>query len=441
MYSDAAVAHALSLAFLVGEFDEAALVARGEQVLGKKSRWLAILAKRLVGRFGEALRPRRKEVVQFILDDRGFQRACNSHGLSIVAWPTAQAQMLPVAAAAKWQVPAICTVGALADWLGVSVGKLEWFADLRSLATRHDSERLRNYRYRILAKRFGQVRVIEAPKSRLKEIQRRILGGILDHVPPHEAAHGFRRGRSIQSFAASHVGRDVVLKVDLQDFFPSIPIARVQSLFRAIGYPESVADLLAGLCTNRTPSDIWQGELLHQLQPPAYAPRDLYERPHLPQGAPTSPALANLCAFRLDCRLEGLAQSAGATYTRYADDLAFSGGPEFARVVHRFQHHVCATILEQGFRPHFRKTRIMRQGVRQQLAGIVVNQRPNILRADYDRLKATLTNCLRYGPATQNRTSHDAFRAQLTGKVAFVESIHPERGRRLRELLRRIDWQ
>jgi RNA-directed DNA polymerase len=168
--------------------------------------------------------------------------------------------------------------------------------------------------------------------------------------------------------------------MDLQDFFPSISGARIQAFFRTVGYPEVVADLLGGICTNATPRDIWNNA--------AWDVRRLYTRPHLPQGAPASPALANLCAYRVDCRLSGLAKSAGAVYTRYADDLAFSGGEAFERCVERFSTHVAVILHEEGFTVHHRKTRIMRQGVRQRLVGLVANQRVNVIRADADRLKA-----------------------------------------------------
>jgi RNA-directed DNA polymerase len=168
--------------------------------------------------------------------------------------------------------------------------------------------------------------------------------------------------------------------------------------------------------------------------------RAMYARPHLPQGAPTSPAIANMCLYRADCRLFGLAESAGARYTRYADDLAFSGGEQFDRHVKRFAAHVAAILHEEGFAVHHRKTRIMRQGVRQHLAGVVANQRLNIRRADFDRLKAILTNCALHGPASQNRGEHRDFRAHLEGRVSYVESINPAKGKRLRAILRRIEW-
>src|SRR3954453_14486676 len=152
-----------------------------------------------------------------------------------------------------------------------------------------------------------------------------------------------------------------------------------------------------------------------------------HARPHLPQGAPTSPALANACCYRLDCRLSGLAQASGANYTRYADDLAFSGDEHFAKRVERFTDHVGAILLDEGFAVNFHKTRVMRQGVCQRLVGLVANERMNIPRVDFDVLKATLTNCVRYGPESQNREARPNFRLHMEGRVKFVECINPEK--------------
>ena len=168
--------------------------------------------------------------------------------------------------------------------------------------------------------------------------------------------------------------------------------------------------------------------------------RQLYASPHLPQGAPTSPALANLCAWRLDARLTALAAAAGATYTRYADDLAFSGGREFERSARRFQVQVMCTALEEGFAVHGQKTRFMRPGVRQQLCGVVLNARPNIRRDEYDQLKAVLYNCARHGPHTQNRAGVADFRAHLLGRIAWVTSLNSVRGGKLRAWFDRICW-
>jgi retron-type reverse transcriptase len=348
--------------------------------------------------------------------------------------------MQPVTAAKGWDIPAIASTADLAAWLNVSAGELRWFADLKGLEYKGIPSRVRNYHYKVLAKQFGKIRLLEAPKPRLKKLQRIILREILERVPAHPAAHGFVKNRSIKTFVAPHVGQQVVLRMDLQDFFPSFVAARIQAFFRTLGYPEPVAVLLAGICTNAAPRSVWKDIGSEISLANLNAAKLLYSKPHLPQGAPTSPALANLCSYRIDCRLHGLARAAGANYARYADDLAFSGGKQFERGVERFSTHIAAILLEEGFSVHFRKTRVMRRGVRQHLAGIVVNRHLNIMRPDFDRLKAILTNCVRLGPQGQNRDGYQDFRSHLEGRVTFVEMINPGKGQRLRTIFQQIKW-
>lgn len=416
---------ALARSILAGEPTVDAIVARTSRTLGRRWRWLRPLARRYVDAMSDGVRPRHRDVVQFLLEDRGFARASGAHSeaLFVEHWLTDPQEMQPVVAAEGWDVPALESVGDLAEWLLLYPSELEWFADLKGLGKKTKRPRLQHYHYRVLTKGSGAIRLIEAPKPTLKVLQRRILTDILNKIPPHPASHGFVRGRSIKTYVAPHVGRRVVLKMDLHDFFPTITGARIQSVFRTMGYPEAVADLLGGICTNAAPG---------------YG--DLYARPHLPQGAPTSPTLANICAYRIDGRLAGLARSADAEYTRYADDLAFSGGEQFERGVSRFSTHVAAILMEEGFSVNHRKTRIMRQGVRQYLAGLTANQRVNVIRRDFDSLKATLMNCVRFGEASQNRKGHPMFREHLEGRVGFVESINPAKGARLRRILDQIEW-
>jgi RNA-directed DNA polymerase len=325
------------------------------------------------------------------------------------------------------------------DW---SQANCSGFADLKGRGHQDNSSALRHYHYRILTKRYGTIRLIEAPQSRLKKLQRQILAQILEKIPPpHPSVHGFVKGRSVKTLVAPHTGRHIILRIDLQDFFPSFAASRIQALFRTMGYPEAVADLLGGICTNSVPRDVWSKSRF-DVNPDLFREAsDLYSKPHLPQGTPTSPALANLCTYRTDCRLAGLSRSVGAEYTRYADDLAFSGSAAFAGQVERFSTHVAAILMEEGFTVHYRKTRVMRQGVRQHLAGLVVNQRMNVMRPDFDRLKAILTNCVRLGPEGQNREAHPRFRAHLEGRLGFVEMTNPAKGKRLRKIFEPIRWQ
>jgi hypothetical protein len=342
-------------------------------------------------------------------------------------------------AAASWQLPALPTTAALAEWLGLTPGELKWFADCQRRLRQAPPGPLRHYTYRWRLTR-RKARLLEVPKSRLKALQRRLLKELLDRIPAHDAAHGYRPGRGGGTCVAPHTGRAIVVCLDLRDFFPSVRAARVRALFRTAGYPDPVARLLTGLCTTSTPADVLDAPAGEGDARPTESTRRRFAEPHLPQGAPTSPALANLCAYRLDCRLAELARAAGADYTRYADDLIFSGGGGLERGARRFHVHVCRIALEEGFEVHTRKSRFLRQGVRQQVAGVVLNARPNVRRQDYDRLKATLTNCARHGPQGQNREHHPDFRAHLAGRIAHVAGLHPERGRRLRQLFERIDW-
>jgi len=100
-----------------------------------------------------------------------------------------------------------------------------------------------------------------------------------------------------------------------------------------------------------------------------------------------------------------------------------------------------AILLQEGFAVHHRKTRVMRKGVRQHLAGLVINEHSNVVRADFDRLKAILTNCVRHGAESQNREAHPSFRMHLEGRVGFVESVNPAKGARLRKIFEQIQWE
>jgi len=348
--------------------------------------------------------------------------------------------MVPVDAATTWDLPALKSQSALAAWFNTTLSELEWYADLKDLIRKQRDTRLTHYYYKQQIKKSGNIRLIEAPKQHLRHMQRRILAEILDRVSAHPCAHGFVKGRSIRSFAAPHVAQAVVLRMDIEDFFPSFAARRIQAFFRTLGYPEPVADLLGGLCTNAVAYRSWRAPEMEMIPSRFNEARRLYARPHLPQGAPTSPALANLCSYRLDCRLAGLARSAGASYTRYADDLAFSGDRNFAAHAERFSMSVAAILLESGFAVNHHKTRIMRPGVRQRLVGLVTNQHLNVPREDFDRLKATLVNSIRHGWQSQNREGKSDFRSHLSGRVSFVESINLARGTRLRRLFEQIEW-
>ncbi|MGE0045876.1 MAG: reverse transcriptase family protein [Hyphomonadaceae bacterium] len=340
----------------------------------------------------------------------------------------------PTAALTGLPVPKLEAPGDLAAWLELPMEQVDWLADVRRGHARAATTQLQHYSYTFVAKRVGAPRLIESPKPRLKSVQRRILHEILDCVPPHLRAHGFVRGRSCISGAQLHAGEYVVVRLDLRRFFPSIQSARVHGLFRAIGYPWATARLLTGLCTTCTPA-------MTLAAIPDWRARREYAAPHLPQGAPTSPALANLCAWRLDQRLSGAARRLGINYSRYADDLCFSGDRQFARGISGFLSLVETIVAGEGFALNTNKTRIMRASSTQRVTGVVVNQHVNAARGDYDALKATLYNCRTSGdPAAQNREGHSDFKAHLDGRINWVEQLNPLRGLKLRRIFNQIRW-
>jgi len=431
---------------LAGEWDPPAMARRGKRALADRRRWLTDLA--LAVHHGYRIRPadRPRELARFIAACPPFVDAFRATGRPpprVHVWMAAPTEMGP----RRWPVPAIDDLARLATWLGVRPGHLDWFADVRSLERGVDDERLRHHHRRWIAKPDGSARLLEAPKRELKDLQRQVLHQILDRIPPHPAAHGFHPGRSIHTAAAPHVGREVVLRFDLEAFFTCVSAGRVYGIFRQAGYPEPVAHTLAALCTTWTPPAVLRAAPSLPADSDGVAVdrrRRLLGRlaaPHLAQGAPTSPALANLAAHRLDRRLAGLAQRLDARYTRYADDLVLSGErATLLRAVDRITRLVTEIVADEGFRLHAGKTRIATAARRQSVTGIVVNERPNVPRADYDRLKAVLHDAARHGPAVANRTGHPDFRAHLLGRISWVRSTNPDRAAKLDRAFAAIDW-
>jgi len=331
-------------------------------------------------------------------------------------------------------LPRFHTPDELAAWLQLPVGRLAWLVHRFSEGSRPASERDAHYHYRWMRKRSRGWRLIESPKPLLKLVQTKILREILDLVPPHSAAHGFAAGRSIVTNARPHVGSRVLYKLDLENFYATVTFSRVTGIFRGMGYSREAAIWLARLTTSALPLNT----PFVKEEPGAILP---YLRRHLPQGAPTSPALANLSAWRLDVRLAGLARAFGARYTRYADDLTFSGPQGFVSSLKDFIPVASRVIHAERFHVNKRKSRVLRDNARQSVTGVVVNRRLNLARTEYDRLKAILHNCARHGAASQNRDGRADFAAHLRGRIAHAMQLHPDRGAKLLQMFSQIDWR
>lgn len=242
------------------------------------------------------------------------------------------------------------------------------------------------YKSFLITKRSGAPRLIQEPRERLKLLQMKVLGFLEEHASkPKPCAHGFTRKRSIVTNARKHCSPQVqhLLNIDLKDFFPSISFFRVRGIFQKKPFEcsHNVATVLAQICTHRN---------------------------ELPQGAPTSPFLANLVSRRLDTDLMNLARRHRATYTRYADDLTFSFS---VRASSRLPENICAfesggltlghellSIIERNnFQVNPAKSRISTRHHRLEVTGVTINEFPNVKRDFIDRIRGGLHAWGKYG--------------------------------------------
>lgn len=379
------------------------------------------IAKALREDFQQPYAAKPNSISRFLSGNPDFARIYR-HCKTRDIWPNpdiSSPQMRPTPAFQSLDLPNLPTCTDLAEWLLMPSERLAWYTDCHSLAAKAEEVPLNHYFSHLLAKPLGGVRLIEAPKPVLKSLQRKILHGILDLVPTHDAAFGFVPRRSCAQGAARHAGEEMVVCFDIRDFFPMVSAGRIHALFRCLGYPYPVAQELTGLVSTKTPERV-----LRHIAPDQ---RDVLRMPHLPQGAPSSPALANLCAFNLDRRCAGFARKLGMNYTRYADDLTFSGDATHRQALLRL---VPSILREEGYEPHSGKTRCQSRHGQQRVTGIVVNQHLNVPRVEFDRLKAVLHACKK---SDDIRLADPIFRAQLDGKIAWVEQLNPSKGKKLRE--------
>ena len=325
---------------------------------------------------------------------------------------------------AQLGLPVLATPADLAGALGLSIPQLRW------LCFHAEAAHKTHYVYFEIPKRSGGTRLLAAPHARLAAAQRWVLDHVLARLEVTPHAHGFVTGRSTVTNARLHVGRDIVVNLDLAEFFPTITFPRVRGLFESTGYSPAVATLLALLCTEAPRSAVIHDGVTFWVAAGDRA---------LPQGACTSPAISNLVTRKLDRRLAGATRKLGWTYTRYADDLTFSlssgaggaggaGGTAtaaggLALLLSRVRH----IVRDEGFTVNERKGRIQRRSQRQSVTGIVVNDKPGVPREELRRLRAVLHRAKTTGLAAQNRDQHPDFTAYLRGKIAYIAMIDPAR--------------
>lgn len=252
-----------------------------------------------------------------------------------------------------------------------------------------------------LPKKSGGHRNLSVPDEVLNSIQRRIADVLLIHMPVSRYAKAYRFGSSTLRNAKHHIGKYVVLKLDILHFFDSIRYSTVKDkVFPEEIYEEPLRILLTMLC---------------------------YYKDALPQGAPSSPAITNIILYEFDERIGRWCQDQGISYTRYCDDMTFSGDFDPAEVI----RYVKSELKGMGFLLNEQKTRIQHTGQRQTVTGIVVNEKLSIP-ADYRRkLRQELYYCRKFGVREHLQRigleiPEDTYRMQLLGKVNYVLQVHPD---------------
>jgi len=311
----------------------------------------------------------------------------------------------------------------IAHAMGITIGELRFLAFSRKTSTISHYVRFK------IPKKTGGDRLISAPMPRLKKAQYWILKNILEKIELHKAAHGFRQGRSIVSNAQPHVGAEVIINFDLKDFFPTISYKRVKGLFQSLGYSDSAATIFGLICTE---PEIEAVELDGKTYYVALTER------HLPQGAPTSPAITNIMCRRLDRRLEQMAEKLGFVYTRYADDLTFSASGQNRRHICNILRRTESIVDHEGFVINEEKTRILRNSHQQDVTGVIVNSKTNVDNKTLKRFRATLYQIEKDGLAGKYWGHSGNLLASIQGFANYVAMVNPEKGAEFKAQIQRI---
>ena len=275
-------------------------------------------------------------------------------------------------------LPVLVTPADVAAAIGIGAPELTWLCYHRGASSVDHYHRFQ------IPKKRGGMRNVSSPKTKLRRAQSWLLENILAPLPIHPAATAFCAGANVVENANRHMGKALVVRIDLKDFFPSIGFKRVKRQFENFGYNEGISTMLALLATESPRVELTLDETKRYVA--------VGERA-LPQGACTSPALTNLLCRRLDARLSGIAQTLGFNYSRYADDLVFSSADAGADV-NKLIGLTRRVVADEKFVVNDEKTAVMRPNMRQVVTGLVVNAQdansPRVSRADLRKFRAFL---------------------------------------------------
>ncbi len=306
---------------------------------------------------------------------------------------------------------------ALATAMSIDLKTLRFLTFNRKVST------VSHYQKFYLPKKSGGKRQIAAPMPHLKKLQHWVLLNILNKVPLHDAVNGFALNRSIVTNAQPHVGKELVLNMDVKDFFPSIHFKRVKGLMQRLGYSQKIATIISLICTEAATDEVAIDGKNYFVQKGNRV---------LPQGAPSSPAITNILCFKLDKRLQGLATKLHCNYTRYADDVSFSGTKEVdaQQLVWRIKR----IMQDEGFTVHPDKIRIMRKGTQQEVTGVVVNQQLSVSRKKLRAFRALLHN-IKKADSKSMQWGVGSLSNSILGYANFVKMVNPVKGAKLQQTI------
>lgn len=251
-----------------------------------------------------------------------------------------------------------------------------------------------------IPKRDGRKRQLSVPDLILKLVQKSIADNILIQHPVSRYAKAYKPGSSVQKNARPHVGKKKVLKLDIEGFFDHILYSQVKDIvFYKEKYSEPIRVLLTMLC---------------------------YYRDSLPQGAPTSPAITNIIMYDFDETIGAFCKGQNVAYTRYCDDMTFSGDFNEKEII----AFVNKELSKLGLHLNNRKTTVIPASKCQRVTGIVVNEKMNITKDYKKKVRQEMYFIKKFGLDEHlNRigiSDKEQYILSLRGRIAFVLQTTPD---------------
>lgn len=286
--------------------------------------------------------------------------------------------------------------------------------DLNEISIMMATLEINYYHKAFIRKKSGGYRELYIPAVNIRLIQKWILKNILYKIPISSYANGFCKNRSILTNAQKHLNQECVINIDIKDFFTSISQQQIYRIFYYYGYTHQVSYILSRFCTVNG---------------------------YLPQGGVTSPYLSNIVCLRLDKRLGKLADKYSAVYTRYADDITFSGNKGIRNMISVVEK----IIQEENFEINHSKTRIQYSFQRQEITGLIVNSgKVHVSKKYIKKMKKEIYYCKKFGPSSHlqhENINKLNYKEHMYGKAYFISMVDRDLGRKILTELDEIDWE